>query len=175
MVKFEQHELKYGPHFNEDFAEEAVSRMQNEDGTTGPHWTIEQTNNVAKQYGINFNLDIFNEYDWFVAMNMIYSDYYKAIKNITGINSLQHFVELTKAWIMDKDVAEGKMWYYFKYVMCDKFRDSIEYVDEEEYEYHPRKYSKVKHKMEYYSYPDEEEEEYYSKRKPVVYRYVSKY
>lgn len=31
-----------------------------------------------------------------------------------------HF--LAKAWLNDKDIEEGKMWYYYCYIMCDKLR-----------------------------------------------------
>ena len=48
----------YGKHFNNWMLEKAVKSMVNEDGTTGPHWTVEQTTSVAKQMGIVF--DSFN-------------------------------------------------------------------------------------------------------------------
>lgn len=32
-----------GPHFDEEHAHYAVEGMENEDGTKGPHWTVEET------------------------------------------------------------------------------------------------------------------------------------
>lgn len=32
-----------GPHFDEEHARYAVEGMENEDGTKGPHWTVEET------------------------------------------------------------------------------------------------------------------------------------
>lgn len=122
LFKYKAYEQEYGPHFNQEEARKAVSKMQNEDGSRGPHWSIEETTSYANQYGVNLN-GRFNRYDWFVALNMIYSDYYKVIVNITNSNNIKHFVEFAKAWLNDKDVDEGKMWYYYIYVICDKIRE----------------------------------------------------
>lgn len=59
------------------------------------------------------------DWDWYVAMNMIYSDYYKAVVAMTGSANTKHFAELAKAWLCDKDIDEGKMWHYYVYLMCD--------------------------------------------------------
>lgn len=123
IFRVKAYEAEHGPHFNEEHARKAVSKMENEDGTRGPHWSIEETTTLANQYGISLG-NRFNRYDWFVALNMVYSDYYKVIINITNSNSTKHFVELAKAWINDKDIDEGKMWYYYIYVMCDKIRQA---------------------------------------------------
>lgn len=98
-----------GPHFDEEHARYAVEGMENEDGSKGPHWTVEETTSVANQMGINLKSEKHNKWDWYVAMNMIYSDFYKAVVAITGGASTKHFAELTKAWICDKDISEGKM------------------------------------------------------------------
>lgn len=128
------YEHKNGPHFNEECALKAVSKMENEDGSRGPHWSLEETTSVAKQYGVIFN-NKFNRFDWFVALNMIYSDYYKVIVSITNSANVKNFVEFTKAWLNDKDVDEGKMWYYYIYVMCDRIRDEeMEYFESNEYD-----------------------------------------
>lgn len=72
---------------------------------------------------------------------MVYSDYYRVIMNITGSNNTKHYVEFAKAWLNDKDIDEGKMWYYYIYVMCDHIREAemecyeekmSKYEDEEE-------------------------------------------
>lgn len=36
-LKIERHEAMYGPHFNEECALKAVSKMENEDGSRGEH------------------------------------------------------------------------------------------------------------------------------------------
>ena len=96
----------YGCHFNDWMLAEAVKNLQNEDGTTGPHWSLEQTTSVAKSNGISF--DHFNEYDWNYVMNMVYSDYYGAISNDT-IN----YVRLARKFLEDRDAKEGKAFKYY--------------------------------------------------------------
>lgn len=98
-----------GPHFDEEHARYAVEGMENEDGTKGPHWTVEETTSVANQMGINLKSEKHNKWDWYVAMNMIYSDYYKAVVAMTGSANTKHFAELAKAWLCDKDIDEGNM------------------------------------------------------------------
>lgn len=136
--------LKHEIHFNEECAKEAVAHMVNEDGTNGPHWTVEETTSAANQYGINLTSGKYNKWDWYVAMNMIYSDFYKALVSITGSASTKHFVELTKAWLCDKDIAEGKMWHYYTRIMLDEEEDEVEhdgYDNHTEHEIHTTEYA----------------------------------
>lgn len=76
IFRVKAYEAEHGPHFNEEHARKAVSKMENEDGTRGPHWSIEETTTLANQYGVSLG-NRFNRYDWFVALNMVYSDYYR--------------------------------------------------------------------------------------------------
>ena len=121
-LKIERHQAIYGPHFNEECALKAVSKMENEDGSRGEHWSLEETTSIANQYGINLKGEKYNKYDWYVALNMIRSDYYRAVVTMTSSDHIKYFVELAKAWLNDKDIEEGKMWYYYCYIMCDKLR-----------------------------------------------------
>lgn len=81
IFRVKAYEKEHGPHFNEEYARKAVMKMENEDGTRGPHWSLEETTTLASQYGIALGSK-FNRYDWFVALNMVYSDYYRVIMNI---------------------------------------------------------------------------------------------
>lgn len=105
--KWELYEIAYGCHFNEELYHKAVKAMQNEDGTTGAKWTLEQLTDVAKANGVDFKH--FNEYDWAYVMNMYYSDYY----HIFG-NDVASYVKLSKAFLHDKDSADGKALKYWK-------------------------------------------------------------
>lgn len=108
-LKIERHEAMYGPHFNEECALKAVSKMENEDGSRGEHWSLEETTSIANQYGINLKGEKYNKYDWYVALNMIRSDYYRAVVTMTSSDHIKYFVELAKAWLNDKDIEEGKI------------------------------------------------------------------
>lgn len=96
----------YGCHFSDWLAEKATSKMVNEDGTTGRHWTVEQTNSVAKSNNISF--DTFNEYDWNYVMNMVYSDYYGVFSN-----DVTMYAKMSKRFLEDKDAPEGKALKYY--------------------------------------------------------------
>lgn len=135
-----------GPHFDEEHARYAVEGMENEDGTKGPHWTVEETTSVANQMGINLRSEKHNKWDWYVAMNMIYSDFYKAVVAMTGSNNTKHFAELTKAWICDKDISEGKMWHYYVYIMCDD--------EENDYKAYEHEYRKGNYSLNRYREPE---------------------
>lgn len=105
-LKIERHEAMYGPHFNEECALKAVSKMENEDGSRGEHWSLEETTSIANQYGINLKGEKYNKYDWYVALNMIRSDYYRAVVTMTSSDHIKYFVELAKAWLNDKDIED---------------------------------------------------------------------
>ena len=96
----------YGCHFTKWLLEKAVKGMINEDGTTGAHWSVEQTTMVARSNGIEFK--DFNEYDWNYVMNMIYSDYYGVIPNETST-----YVKMAKKFLEDKDAEYGKALKYY--------------------------------------------------------------
>lgn len=132
LFRIKAYEAEHGPHFDEEMARKAVSKMEKEDGSRGQHWSIEETTSLANQHGIRMD-EKFNKYDWYVALNMVYSDYYRVVVNMTNSNNPKHFVELAKAWLCDKDIEEGKMWYYYVYIMCDKIRNAEEELYEREY------------------------------------------
>ena len=96
----------YGCHFNKWLLEKALKEMENEDGTMGGHWTLEQTTMVAKSNGIEFKN--FNEYDWNYVMNMVYSDYYGVVPNETS-----SYVKLARKFLDDKDSTYGKALKYY--------------------------------------------------------------
>ena len=108
-LEMELYKKIYGCYFNEWMLAKATKDMINEDGTIGAHWTLEQTNNVAKQYGVTFNH--YNEYDWNYVMNMIYSDYYKVIPN-----DIQSYIKFAKAFLDDKDAKDKAFKYYYNVV-----------------------------------------------------------
>lgn len=97
----------YGCHFNEWSLEEALSTLINEDGSIGPHWTLEETTREASQRDIPLN-GKYNEYDWCYVMNMVWSDLYKAITDDTS-----SYVRVAKRFLEDKDAAPGKAFRYY--------------------------------------------------------------
>ncbi len=101
------YELLIGNVFDEESVLYAVSCMINEDGTTGEHWTMEQTNSYA--ISENYTGDVF---DWYYVMNMMYSDYCNIFDDKLSI-----YVSLTKAWLADKDAQPDKAYNYWKKII----------------------------------------------------------
>ncbi len=85
-----------------------VKSMENADGTLGAHWTMEQTTAVAKQNGVAF--EHISEIDWWVAMNVAYSDFYANPKEMplsTDV-AIKYYVHIAKGILFDKDGAPPK-------------------------------------------------------------------
>ena len=96
-----------------EMAEEWAMNMENADGTKGAHWTLDQTTAVANQNGIMF--DHITPTDWMVALNMIYSDYGKALTD-AGVTDIPTYVKMAKDFLFDKDAKppKEKLYYYYK-------------------------------------------------------------
>ena len=95
--------------FTREDAEKWVSHMENEDGSRGAHWTMEQTDAVKKATGADVRPCI-----WWAAMNMVRSDYYGVAAKY-GLDRPEFYADLAKAFLMDKDAggAEEKMAGYY--------------------------------------------------------------
>ena len=89
-----------------------AEHMQNADGTTGPHWTMEQTSAVADASGAGRDIP---HWVFGVTMNMMYSDYYEVARKF-GVNVPEFYAELARAFLMDKDGPgpEEKLCAYYR-------------------------------------------------------------
>ncbi len=95
----------------EEKAKKWLEQMQNEDGSKGPHWTLDQVKQVVKQKMLNLE-----PVEVFVAMNMIWSDYSPVAKKY-NVNSTDFYLDMAKAFLEDKDAAPEKLKKYFEYVV----------------------------------------------------------
>lgn len=100
-----------GKHLNESMARSWTARMQNADGSTGGKWDKTETDNAAKNVGIDFSKTKYTPWDWFAVMNMAYSDYY------TPEREYKDYITIAKQFIEDKDACEGKTYLYYKYIV----------------------------------------------------------
>lgn len=89
-------------------AEEWVSGMKNADGSSGAHWSMEQTEQVRKAQSIHAD-----PVEFWVSMNMMYSDYGPAAKKF-NITSPEFFAALAAAFLDDPDAPSGKLARYHK-------------------------------------------------------------
>lgn len=91
----------YSPRFDRQMAEEWATDMENEDGTRGPHWTLDQAKQVMAQKEIGGSPLAF-----YLALNMMYSDYCKVAKKL-GVNSVDFYACMAEAFLNDKDAVGG--------------------------------------------------------------------
>lgn len=72
--------------FTEDDARRWTEHMENDDGSMGAHWTLEQTTAVANSIGVHVDPWI-----WFAALNMEYSDNFDVAQKygLDGRNTTQ--------------------------------------------------------------------------------------
>lgn len=99
------------PRFDHRMAMDWTAGMVNADGTKGPHWSMEETNKLLKQY----NLDCAPEEFWAV-MNSLYSDYCEALRE-SSASTPEVYVRLAKAWIKDKDAVPDKAAAYYTHIV----------------------------------------------------------
>ena len=95
-----------GREMTRDDAEAWAAHMVNEDGTTGPHWPMEQTTALAESMGLSW--DQISPWCWWVTMNMMYSDYCQAARDI-GCNTVDFYAAMAKAFLEDADAPSDKI------------------------------------------------------------------
>lgn len=84
--------------------------MQNADGTSGPHWSMEQTEQARKQRSIDCD-----PVEFYAAMNMMYSDYCKVAEKV-GASSVDFYAYMAKAFLEDKDARPHKLSRYYRFI-----------------------------------------------------------
>ena len=98
-------------HLTIEDAKRWTSKMQNADGTTGSHWTLEQTQDVAKQRNINCDPN-----DFWAVMNMMYSDYCQVAKR-QSVDTPGFYADMAKAFLEDTDAVDGKAYLYWECIV----------------------------------------------------------
>lgn len=91
--------------------------IQNEDGTTGYHFSREEVELAAKN--ANINIERFGKEDFCMTMNMLYSDYCATAKKY-GISRPEFYAELAKNFLDDKDFdgdGKEKLMLYYKCIV----------------------------------------------------------
>lgn len=89
-------------HMNKEMAEEWTNNMENADGTKGPHWKPEEVKQLMSQKKIEYDF-----WDFYSALNMMYSDYCDVAKKFNLQNNIDFYVCMAKAWLDDDDAEAG--------------------------------------------------------------------
>lgn len=102
-----QHEIMFGPHYNEDFANHDLSNVHwtSKDGKmhNGAHWSKEQVVDAVK--GMPFPSGT-TDCDKYVAFNVFYADLCKDMEEADILKHAHAF------YFADEDAPEGKIWRY---------------------------------------------------------------
>ena len=96
---------------DEHTADNWVRRMQNADGSTGPKFKIDQTEQLRQMYGMDCD-----KWEFMVAMNMMYSDYCEVARHI-GVDRVDFYAMMAKAFLCDEDAGEHKLQKYMEKVV----------------------------------------------------------
>ena len=89
-------------------AHEWTKSMHNEDGSTGEHWSMDQTNSVLSKRGYNYD-----PVEWYAVLNAMFSDYYPVAKKHGLAGSVDFYADMANAWLSDKDAVPDKAAVYF--------------------------------------------------------------
>lgn len=109
-IECELYEIVEGKRVNEEKAKEWVSGM-----LPPAKWSMIETNKVKEK----FNVEI-PEIDFYILMNMMYSDYGDVIGEPTDDNILEKYIKLSEDWYYDEDVGikgAEKVYNYRKYIV----------------------------------------------------------
>lgn len=86
--------------------------MDNEDGTRGAHWTLEQAKQLLEDRGLDLDPTSF----W-AALCMVYSDYSAVAANYKVGGNIEFYIDLAKAFLEDKDAPGDKLARYYREIV----------------------------------------------------------
>lgn len=99
-VKTKLYVMAYGEHFTETMAEDIISAMR----PYGMKWTLEETKDVQRQYG----LTSIDPIEFWIVINSAYNDYRDLFND-----NLDMYVKYVRNFINDDDAVKNKVWVYF--------------------------------------------------------------
>lgn len=103
---------KEHPTLTKEMAEEWMYKLQNADGTSGPHWSLEDVKRLMQQKGIHAD-----PLKLWVGMNAEYSDAV-AVNRKFGVDNPEYYLESAMSkWLNDRDAVADKPAAYYMYVV----------------------------------------------------------
>lgn len=107
---YAQHSESDEEHLTREEAEKWVKGMKSEDGKTGARWPYQEIKQYAGNFGIHGEEQVI---EFFAVMNALYTDYGKVAKKY-GVDKVDFWADLAKAFIHDKDAEPGKVKLYYE-------------------------------------------------------------
>lgn len=114
MHKQPSREMEYGyaqedGKLTREEAEKWVEGMKSEDGKQGARWTFDQ----VRQYASNLGIQGEEAIEFFAVMNALSSDYGKVARK-HGVDKVDFWADMAKAFIHDKDAVPDKVRVYYE-------------------------------------------------------------
>mgnify|MGYP003330961022 CR=1 FL=1 len=103
---------KYGTMLTRPIAESIVHEFAVTDGSDSPngeHWSYDESKGMGDKIGVNW--EKVSKCEYYVVLNMMYSDYGKTVKKHGMPDTF--FGELANDWFMDEDGESDKTFKYF--------------------------------------------------------------
>lgn len=97
-------------HLSREEAEKWVKGMKSEDGKTGGRWSYQEIKQYASNFGIEGEEKVV---EFFAVMNALATDYGKVAKK-HGVDKVDFWADMSKAFIHDKDANPGKVKMYYE-------------------------------------------------------------
>lgn len=89
-----------------------MEHLENEDGTQGPHYTMDQVEQYRRSLGINCPIK-----ELYAATNMMYSDYCRVLRKY-GVDRIEVYIDLAQAFLDDKDAGvQDKLGAYYEHIV----------------------------------------------------------
>lgn len=103
---------RHMPMLTREMADEWMENIHNEDGTKGPHWTLEEVKAIMRKKGLKGE----PERVW-LAMNAEYSDMVM-VNRKHGVDEDDYYFDAAIArWLNDRDAVKDKQAAYYTYVV----------------------------------------------------------
>lgn len=109
MSNYDENEGRYS--LTKSEAEQWVRHMENADDTKGGHFSLKEALQIMEEKNIQAN-----PYDFYAALNAMYSDYCKVAHEF-GVNNKDFYICMAKAFIRDKDAVPDKVAAYYEYIV----------------------------------------------------------
>lgn len=107
MLKCDLWKAIKGPHFDEDYVEDALEEVAEHFGKREPRWKCEEAKQIAEKFGVKFGEE-FNKHDWTYALNLMYFLFSSVLQD-----NLQSYAKCAHAWLKDECIPDGKAFWHF--------------------------------------------------------------
>lgn len=109
QIGFHQGGDEQGEHLTKEQAERWVEQMRGADGSHGGRWKWNEIRQYAQNFGISGEPKMI---EFFAIINAMASDYSKIAKKY-GVDKVDFYADLAKAWLDDVDAVPGKAMIYY--------------------------------------------------------------